>query len=237
MSSFTLKLIGITSMLADHIGKAFFPEQQWLTLIGRLAFPIFAFEIAQGYIHTKNINKYFLRLTIFAFVSQIPYILFNSILTSNLTFCCNVIFTLLFGLTAIFFFDHSSNRLKSSIIIIVLCALAELLQMDYGAYGVIIILLFFFLSRNTQENKDSHKALRIVAIFLVFTVLTILRYLYLFLMAPTQSAYIAKSIIFTLLSFIPILLYNGKLGPKYKYLFYIFYPVHLLILSYIHHLL
>ena len=152
MSSFTLKLIGITSMLADHIGKAFFPEQQWLTLIGRLAFPIFAFGIAEGYLHTHDINKYFKRLAIFALISQIPYMLFNSIISANYWQSTNVIFTLLLGLAAIFFFDRSSNKAIGFLITLALCLIAELVHADYGAYGVSVVLLFHFLSQTMRKK-------------------------------------------------------------------------------------
>ena len=73
MSSFALKLIAIISMLFDHAGYAIYGKLSWCNFIGRLAFPIFAFQITEGYIHTKNLKNYFFRLGIFALISQIPF--------------------------------------------------------------------------------------------------------------------------------------------------------------------
>ena len=230
MTSFTLKLIGIISMLADHIGKAFFPEQQWLTLIGRLAFPIFAFGIAEGYLHTHDINKYFKRLAIFALISQIPYMLFNAIISANYWQSTNVIFTLLLGLAAIFFFDRSSNKAIGFLITLALCIIAELVHTDYGAYGVSVVLLFYFLSQTMHEKTLQHKKVRILDIFLAFSGLTLLRYLHPLLITGLSTHYI-QTILCTILSFVPILLYNGKLGIKCKYLFYVFYPVHQILIA------
>ena len=218
MSSFTLKLIGITSMLADHIGKVFFPEQQWLTLIGRLAFPIFAFGIAEGYLHTHDINKYFKRLAIFALIS------------ANYWQSTNVIFTLLLGLAAIFFFDRLPNKVIGFLITLVLCLIAELVHADYGAYGVSVVLIFYFLSQTMRKKKLQHKKVRMLGIFLAFSGLTLLRYLHPLLITGLSTHYI-QTILCTILSFVPILLYNGKLGIRCKYLFYIFYPVHQILIT------
>lgn len=61
-----LKVIVITSMLIDHIGLVFFPEITFMRILGRIAFPIFAFQIAKGYVHTSSKFNYLYRLLIFA---------------------------------------------------------------------------------------------------------------------------------------------------------------------------
>ena len=73
MSSFVLKIIAIISMFLDHLSYSIYGHFSWLNYLGRLAFPIFAFQITEGYSHTKDLKKYFLRLGIFALISQIPY--------------------------------------------------------------------------------------------------------------------------------------------------------------------
>jgi len=122
MSAFVLKIIAMVTMTFDHSGYIIFGGSSFFNYIGRLAFPIFAFQISQGYIHTKDLKKYLGRLTIFAFVSQIPFMLFyysatntpisiaqipstiyNSISTFDYTL--NIFFTLLIGLLAILAFD------------------------------------------------------------------------------------------------------------------------------------
>ena len=73
INTFTLKCIAIISMLIDHIGMVLFPEQLIFRMIGRLAFPIFAYVLVEGFFYTKNINKYLLRLGVFAIVSEVPF--------------------------------------------------------------------------------------------------------------------------------------------------------------------
>ena len=83
MSSFVLKIIAIISMFIDHIGYAIFGKLSYFNYIGRLAFPIFAFQISEGYVHTKNLKRYFFRLFLFALISQVPFMLFTSIISDK----------------------------------------------------------------------------------------------------------------------------------------------------------
>jgi len=103
MNSFILKIIACICMFCDHIGNVLFDEVTVLNYIGRFTFIIFAFQIVQGYIHTHNIKKYIKRLSLFALISQIPFTLFYHFVFES--FAINVIFTLLFGLIAIFIYD------------------------------------------------------------------------------------------------------------------------------------
>ena len=73
MTSFILKIIALVAMFCDHFGDAYLKHFSILNLIGRCAFPLFAFQISEGFVHTKNIKKYFFRLGIFALISQIPF--------------------------------------------------------------------------------------------------------------------------------------------------------------------
>ena len=78
MSSFVLKLIAIVTMTLDHIGYMVFGKLSFFNCIGRLAFPIFAFQISEGYLHTKSKKNYLFRLLFFAFASQLPFSFFHS---------------------------------------------------------------------------------------------------------------------------------------------------------------
>ncbi|MGG4550707.1 TraX family protein, partial [Paenibacillus humicus] len=90
-----IKIIAMLTMLIDHVGVVFFPNQIIFTIIGRLAFPLFCYGIANGFITTGNFNNYLLRLSMLAVISQIPYyFLFKN-------HYLNVCFTLAFGLLII----------------------------------------------------------------------------------------------------------------------------------------
>ena len=115
MSAFTLKIIAVITMFIDHIGYIVYNgEIPYLNFIGRLSFPIFAFQISEGYIHTKNLKKYFFRLFLFAIISQFPFMLFDSLFIDE--FYLNVFFTLLLGLLSIFIYDKLNNKLIGIII-------------------------------------------------------------------------------------------------------------------------
>jgi len=153
MTSFVLKIIAMTTMFLDHFGLALFNNVTELNIIGRIAFPIFAFQITEGYKHTKNLKKYFLRLFIFAIISQIPFSLFTSLFTSNISL--NIFFTLLFGLICIFICDKVLNSnfyfsknptidiLTKKLLVIIISTLigifAEICKFDYGFFGIAII--------------------------------------------------------------------------------------------------
>ena len=79
INSFTLHILAMIFMLSDHLWSIFFPNQVWLYVIGRLAFPIFAFMIVEGFFRTKNRKKYLIRIFIFAIISEIPFNLFSSL--------------------------------------------------------------------------------------------------------------------------------------------------------------
>ena len=217
MTSFILKIIACVTMFIDHLSYGLYGKSTWLNYIGRIAFPIFAFQIVEGYYHTKNIKKYFLRLIIFAIISEIPFFLFSSIISK--TIALNVLFTLFLGLLCIWIWEKLKFKSISACIIVLLCAIAELTNMDYGYWGVLLVFIFYLCRNN--------KAL----MFVGFVGMLLLKYLPIFMII--NNKYIFKYVMYfigTLTSIIPILLYNGKQGKKIKYFLYVFYPAHLLAL-------
>lgn len=223
MSAFILKIIACITMFIDHIGYVIFDGSSYFNYIGRIAFPIFAFQISQGYIHTKNVKRYLSRLLIFAIISQMPFLLFYNSITTGFEF--NTIFTLFFGLICILLYDKV-NKVFGIFVSVLLGIFAELFKFDYGFYGVIIILLFYIF-------KDK-KALMISG----FILATIIKYSYhILLYAKYDTAtllrafeYYSPLCIFTVLSSAFIYIYNGKKGHDSKYLLYLFYPLHLLVI-------
>lgn len=221
-------------MLIDHFGDAYFKQISLMNLIGRIAFPIFAFQISEGYLHTKNLKKYFLRLFLFALISQIPFMLFYSIYTDGFTL--NIFFTLFIGLLAIFLYDKITRFsfsiirdektkviLKYSLgflIVLLLGVFSQFCHLDYGFFGIAIIFLFYLF----RKNK--------LAMIISFILACVLKYGIPYLQNGFNLWYIGL----TIFSIIPILfisLYNKKQGPKVKYLLYFFYPAHLLILYFL----
>ena len=95
-----LRALACALMLCDHMWATIVPGNEWMTWLGRLAFPIFAFQIAEGFFHTSNFRNYAVRLLIFGLVSEIPFdLVYGS--TILYPYHQNVMFTLLFGLLAI----------------------------------------------------------------------------------------------------------------------------------------
>lgn len=231
MTSFILKIIAMITMTIDHLGNSIFKHTTFMNVIGRIAFPIFAFQLTEGYAHTKNLKKYFLRLFLFALISQIPFMLFTSLFSKDLTL--NIFFTLFFGLLAIFIYDKICSCsfcfskveklnfcIKQFIAIfpaILIGILAQVGNFDYGFWGIAIIFLFYLF----RNDKTLMILSFIVACILKYSLTIWLygyHYLYLFLCLGTM------------LPIIFICLYNKKQGKKVKYLLYFFYPVHLFIL-------
>lgn len=216
MSVFVLKILAILAMLLDHIAAVFlsYGTMPYMLMrgFGRIAFPIFCFLIVEGYFHTRNVKKYMLRLAGFAIISEIPFDLcFNHKFFHWQN--QNVFFTLLLGLIAIYAIDeikkrYSTSYLKTVVLqftVIILAMIAAwFLNSDYEMLGILIIMAFYVNRGNMIQ----------IAISLFVVTLCL---------GNTLQMY-------SLLALIPVYLYNGKKGPSMRYVFYVFYPAHLLIL-------
>lgn len=235
INSNLLKILAMIFMLLDHMWATIIPGNQWMTNVGRLAFPIFAFLIVEGFTHTSDLKKYIKRLFIFALISEIP---FNLIYTGSWVFPFhqNVMFTLLLGLLCISEIDKIKNnkelktRAKSIFKIIIFLLISIIGFVDYGITGVLTIITFYIF----KDFKFAWigQLISLILLYIVFfkgqsVVINIFDFEY---FLPLQSIGI--------LSLIPIWLYNGKKGKKNKiiqYTFYSFYPVHMLVLYLIYY--
>lgn len=219
MSASTLKLIAIITMLIDHIGAIFFPDQMWIRMIGRIAFPIFAYFIAEGFFRTSDVKKYMQRLLIFAFISQWP---FSFAFDRSIFLSLNVFFTLFFGLYAIYKYDQSKNMNIVSIIGI----LAQVLNTDYGIYGVYMIFIFYKYHEDFKNMVKYQAILNGSYLGLVLIIFSLNG-------NSLSFGHVLPVLIqgLCLLSLILIKYYNGEKGYNFKYIFYAFYPVHLTILG------
>lgn len=213
MSGFVLKIIACITMVLDHV-KLVIPSTQvtFNFIAGRIAFPIFAFLITEGYAHTKDLIKYVKRLALVGLISQIPY----GILIKDFS-ALNIMFTLILGLFVITIYDKIEKKYISIPLCLLIIVIGELIQVDYGWFGVALILLLYIF-------KNKKQILPIVYIMLVILYFYIRGML---ILHPVCISYFVGYII----SIILIMLYNGKQGKKMKYLFYLVYPVHMIILN------
>ncbi len=237
-----LKVIATITMLIDHMGAVLIengilggPDNfdfaaieasaqltRWWELdmvlrgIGRVAFPIYCFLLVEGFLHTSDVRRYWLRLLAFCFLSEIPFDLavFHRAVYWQYQ---NVFFTLLLGLTALWMvkrleddflaggrvWDSGARMvwgLKTAGAIAVCCGAAWLLKTDYDIIGVCLIVMFYMARENRQ--------MRLVMVAMMF------------LWEPAA-----------IFAWLPIALYDGTRGSgRWKYWFYGFYPAHLLVL-------
>ena len=253
MSAFAIRMLAILCMLIDHVGflvlSSASPWYLPCRAVGRLAFPLFAFLIANGYRHTRQPWMYALRLFTLALVSEPIFDFAFSGKWWDLS-SQNIFFTLALGLLGLLLFDLCRRRLPNGTLFglcacIVAVLAADLLHADYGAVGVGLILCFYFTWQ--------HPLWRTVLIAL-FALRGILNYyarflgkyvffLRPFISSPPNSPLPSQWTLITLcaaLAAVPLLFYNGKKGPSLRSAwanhliqasFYLFYPLHLFFLS------
>lgn len=212
-----LKIIALVSMTIDHIGTAMFPDVQILRIIGRLAFPIFAYMIAEGCKYTRNRKRYVTVIAVEALICQLVFFAVEKSLYMNIF----VTFTL--SIFLIFLADKALKSKKASyyvtvaVCLLLLYCACEILpkklafndfDIDYGFFGVITPAVIYF-AREEKQTKISVVAL--------MCILLGLRY------GDIQY--------YSLLSVLPLLFYNGERGKlKLKYFFYAYYPLHLAVI-------
>ena len=234
ISGFTgnqLKMIAFILMLCDHIGYMLIENgvlygqnplywnlalqtemgQRWymlaqgLRFIGRLSFPIFAFLIAEGYAHTQNVWRYILRLAIFAAISEVPFDLAIKGVVYYPEYQ-NVMITLVLGVAGLWLADRigKKNAPLQCLIYGAFCVFAYLAKSDYGAVGVLLIVVMY---RFRHDKKLSTITGAIIS-------------------AVESLSYSGVAA----LAYGLIWLYNGRRGElPMRYFFYIGYPAHLLL--------
>lgn len=221
-SATTLKYIAIICMVLDHVACAFIPSYHpayfVLRSIGRLTAPIMCFFVAEGYFKTSNLKRYILRLGAFAVISIVPFSLFESLVYGRIEISFGVIYTLLLGLLAL-----SAAKSELNIFVKIITVLALILLSTYGDWPIfgVIYVLGFGLFRDSKPLSA-----------IVFSFVTVGMALF---FSGSSITYILLNMS-ALVALIPLLLYNGKRGgawsPKFnKWFFYLFYPIHLLVLS------
>ena len=230
-----LRTIAVIFMLSDHIWATALSFGDWMTYIGRMAFPIFAFQIAEGFVHTSNFKKYALRLLGFAVITEIPFNLFYSSRFFN-PYHQNVLFTLLLGLLAIKVIDglkkdRSLKNIALSVLLLGLILLASVVGfVDYNHYGVLTVIMFY-LMRDFPFAWLGQRIGMILINIVIFEGLV-------FPVEIFGKTFEIPSQGFAVFALIPIWLYGNRKGKSSKILqygFYAFYPLHMLVLFLIKH--
>ena len=146
LNSLHLKLLAAASMLVDHMGFTLFPFAHWMRCVGRLAFPIFCFLMAEGCAHTRDKKRYAVRLLLFALLSELPFNLMCTGQWFSLQYQ-NVLWTLLLGALVCWAMDWAKTkpemwqRLPADAAIAVGFILGQWGNTDYGGWGVLLVLL------------------------------------------------------------------------------------------------
>ena len=222
LSAFALKIIAIITMTFCHIAQAFGTSmpiylQLPLYAVGGLTFPIMAYLMIEGYKKTSNVKKYMMRLLFFGLIALVPYVLASG------RIALNILFTFLFGLICLYLHDKMKNKtafwfcFAGITIFTIFC--------DWAVVGVPMILMFGII-----KKPKLRIILPIIITSLVMTLSTIL-------MNDGGGIELLLSVGFNVvvLCSIPLLqAYNGKRGysPRsLRYLFYVYYPAHLIVIA------
>ena len=211
LSGNALKIIAMIAMLIDHIGFYLFPRVMIFRAIGRIAFPIFAFMIAEGCTYTKNRVRYL------ALIAGLGVLFQAAVTVASGSLYMNILITFSLAIAAIYAIDalvcKERKPLPCVLAVLTLLAVATVVLvlpriirgfiLDYGEFGILIPVLLYYVKGNLRK---------VLGLAIVLTVRAIIY-------QPIQW--------FSLLSIPLLFLYSGKRGrAKLKYLFYIFYPTH-----------
>lgn len=206
-----LKLIAMVSMVLDHVGDMFFPGQIWMRVLGRIAMPLFAFCVAEGYCHTRNKGKYLTQLGIFALITELP---FDLAVFGRLEFTHqNIMLSFFLAVLALMLYDAIREKMGKlwgralgCLTVLGMSIVSILVAADYHVFAVLGVFCFYVL-RGCRYPVPQAVGVGFLAV------------------TRTIGYYIGTG-----LSILPLLLYNGKRGRGLKWLFYAFYPGHLLVL-------
>lgn len=232
LTSVGLHIFAMIFMLADHLWATVFTNAQWLTQVGRLAYPIFAFMIVEGYTHTNNLKKYVLRLFIFAVITEIPF----NLMVGNRAFYYvhqNVLWTFLISIGLVHLNALAGKTGKLWLKLITMAgtvALGYVLGyatfVDYNAAGIFTVLLFYFF----RGRKWWCFLGQLVGLYYINVEL--LQGLFIEVELFGHSFELVQQGL-AILSLVFIWLYRGRQGKKskaFQYFCYAFYPAHMLIL-------
>lgn len=232
MTGFVLKLIAALTMLIDHAGLLLFPGARWMRIVGRIAFPLFAYSIAEGFRYTHDRKRYFLQIFLLGTACQIVYTIADGtlylgiLITFSLSICLMALAremrsawcgeqTTVGNLLENGGISQSSRCILTTTAFFGATVLVALLTMtvrvDYGFCGILVPLAAYL------PEKPAYRKLSCGAMLAVLSA-------YQWIGGDHVQ-------VWCLLAMIPLILYNGQPGKhRLKWFFYIFYPVHMAVL-------
>ena len=236
ISSAGLHVLGMVIMLMDHTWATIATDHSWLTWVGRIAFPIFAFLTAEGYFRTKNFKSYLGRMILFALLSEIP---FNLMMSGGSRFFYplhqNVLFTFIIALLLMRCLDKVRDKFETKPALVMFASgallllgylLGSFLFVDYYGAGVVTVLIFYFF----RERKWWAFILQAICLYYVNT--EMLGGLFVPVELFGHNFEFHQQTL-ALLALIPIWLYRGRKGNEsilFRFACYFFYPAHILLL-------
>ena len=212
LSSAILQIIAMICMLIDHVGAYLVGDFWLMRMIGRLAMPIFVFGLVEGFIHTSSRLKYFIRIAIFAIITEVVLYFLQQNMGQSLTH--NILFNFLLAFIVLICIEKSKWCL---FFVPILAGLATYLRIDYGWAVIVLAIGFYFTLKYCKKQSSRYQ----IGILLSLCVTN-------GLLALIDNNLFQLLAIFTA---IPLILYSGKKGKRLpKNLSYSFYPAHLLLI-------
>ncbi|MGN1412332.1 MAG: TraX family protein [Oscillospiraceae bacterium] len=202
-----LKIVAMISMFIDHFGMIFFPEVTMFRIVGRIAFPIYAFLVAEGCKYTHDRKRYFLRMFILGIVCSVVFIV-----AEGYIYLC-VLITFSISILLIYLLDYVKINLKMRFPLFIFGLLisfivCHLVEVDYGFFGVLVPVMVYL-------SDDRPLKIILFAVSLIFLTISI---------HNDIQVYCLTSLIF-------VALYDGTRGKlNLKMFFYLFYPLHIVLL-------
>ena len=232
ITSCALHVMAMVFMLCDHLWATLFPGQEWMSCVGRLAFPLFAFMTVEGYVHTANIKRYLQRLFVFALLSEIPFdLMYGS--SIFYPFHQNVLWTFFLAVFFLCVIDKA-NALKYrwmtwcvwGLVALVGFLLGTIFMVDYYGVGILTVFVFYFFRKRMWWCFLGQ------LLCLAFLNIHVLGgFYYVITVAGYKIEIVQQGL--ALLALIPIWLYRGRQGyhsKVFQYFCYAFYPMHMLLL-------
>ena len=231
-TSCSLHIMAMAFMLCDHLWAVSLLHHDVFTCIGRLAFPIYAFMIVEGYFRTKDLKKYVTRLLLFAVISEVP---FDLVAGSRVFYPIhqNALWSFLISIGLIHWNETTKEQpiwKRAAVGIATICVACfggVITFVDYYHAGIFMALTFYFFRGKQWWN---YLGQLICMWYINFEILKGFGYE---VTAFGETHFIARQGI-ALLALIPIWLYQGKQGyhsKKLQWFYYAFYPLHLLVLG------